>query len=103
MSLNVVSIPKNFSNDVLLSLVKKINQKYVLPLLNDYTTITTRYGLWMSKGAHDIFALVVNILRVDSQPKHVPIELFEVNETIGQALAKNLIKLLDTYDLRKKN
>jgi hypothetical protein len=59
MSLNVVSIPKNFSNDVLLNLVENIKQKYVLPLLKDCTTITRSFDLWMSKGAHDIFALVV--------------------------------------------
>jgi hypothetical protein len=44
----------------------------------------------MSKGAHNIFALVVNFLGVDQQPKNVIIDLFKVNETIEQALAKNL-------------
>ncbi len=59
MSLSAASIPKNFSNDVLLNLIEKIKQKYVLPLLNDCTTITTSFDFWMSKGACDIFALVV--------------------------------------------
>ncbi len=27
---------------------------------------------------------------------------FEANETIGQVMARNLIELLDQYDLRKK-
>jgi hypothetical protein len=85
-----------------LSFVEKIKQKYVLPLLNNYIIIITSFDLWVSKGAHDIFALVVNLLGVDSHPKHVLIGLFEANETIGQALVKNLIKLLDTYGLRKK-
>jgi hypothetical protein len=44
----------------------------------------------MSKGAHNIFALVVKFLRVDQQPKHVIIELFEANEIIKQILTKNL-------------
>jgi hypothetical protein len=56
----------------------------------------------MSKGAHGIFPLVFNLLGVDSQPKHVHIGLFEANETIVQALAKNLIKLLDTWFEKKK-
>jgi hypothetical protein len=34
----------------------------------------------MFKGAHDIFALVINFLRIDWQPKHVIIKLFEVSE-----------------------
>jgi len=71
--------------------VKKTKQKYVLPLLDDFTTITINFDVEMSKGAHNIFALVVNFLRVDQQPKHVVIELFKANEIIEQALAKNLI------------
>jgi hypothetical protein len=70
--------------------VKKTKQKYVLPLLYDFTTITINFDVEMFKGAHNIFALVVNLLRVDQQPKHVIIELFKANETIEQALAKNL-------------
>jgi hypothetical protein len=36
---------KNISNDVQLSLVKKTKQKYVLPLLGDYTTVTSSFDL----------------------------------------------------------
>jgi hypothetical protein len=85
-----------------LSFIEKTKQKYVLPLLDNYIIIITSFDVWMSKRAHDIFALVVNILGVDSQPKHVLIGLFEANEIIGQALVKNLIKLVDTYGLRKR-
>lgn len=85
-----------------MSFVEKTKQKYFLFLLDNYIVIITSIDFWMSKGARDIFALVVNLLGVDSQPKHVHIGLFEANETIGQALAKNLIKLLDTYGLKKK-
>jgi hypothetical protein len=49
----------------------------------------------MSKGAHDIFAFVINFLGFDWQFKQVNIELFETTQTIGQALATNLIKLID--------
>jgi hypothetical protein len=48
----------------------------------------------MFKGVHDIFALVINFLGFDWQPKQVTIGLFEATKTIGQALANNLIKLL---------
>jgi hypothetical protein len=40
----------------------------------------------MSKGAHDIFVLVINFLIADWQPKHVIIRFFEANEIIGQIL-----------------
>jgi capsule polysaccharide modification protein KpsS len=50
---------KNFLNDVLMSFVEKAKQKYILLLLNNYIVIITSIDLWMSKGAHDIFALVL--------------------------------------------
>jgi hypothetical protein len=35
------------------------------------------FDLWMSKGGHDIFALVmINFLSIDWQPKHVTLGLF---------------------------
>jgi hypothetical protein len=45
----------------------------------------------------------MKILNSDGQPKHVTIGLFETTKTIGQALAKSLIQLLDKYGLTKKN
>jgi hypothetical protein len=56
----------------------------------------------MFKRAYEVFALVINFLGSDWQPKHVIIGLFEVTETNGQTLARNLIKLLDKYGLKKK-
>jgi len=54
-----------------------------------------RFDLWMFKGVHDIFALVINFLGFDWQPKQVIIGFFEATKTIGSALANNLIKLHD--------
>jgi hypothetical protein len=56
----------------------------------------------MSKGAYDIFALVIKFLGVDWQPKHIAVGLLEASNTSRHALAKGLTKLLDKYDLRKK-
>jgi hypothetical protein len=56
----------------------------------------------MSKGAHDVFALVISFLNEEWKPQHITIGLFEANETIGQVMARNLIELLDQYNLRKK-
>jgi hypothetical protein len=55
----------------------------------------------MSKGGHDIFALVINFLGANWQPKHIIIGLFEVINIKGQTLGKNLTKLLDIYELKK--
>jgi hypothetical protein len=48
------------------------------------------FDLWMSKGVYDIFALVINFLDENWQPKKVTIGLFETTKIIGQALARNL-------------
>jgi hypothetical protein len=45
--------------------VEKINQLYVLPIIIECYTTTTSFDLWMSKGANDIFALVLNFLGFD--------------------------------------
>jgi hypothetical protein len=56
----------------------------------------------MSKGAYDIFALVINFLDENWKSKKVTIGLFKTIETTSQALAKNLGKFLNSYNLRKK-
>ncbi len=71
-------------------------------MLHDCKIAIASFDLWMSKGTNDIFALVINFLEVDWQLKHVTFELLEANETIGQALAKNLINFLNVYGLRKE-
>ncbi len=80
-----------------------MKQKYVLPTLKQCYFATTTFDLWMSKGTHDVFALVINFLNEKWQPQHMTIRLFEANETTRQAMARNLIELLDQYDLREKN
>ncbi len=93
---------KAIYKDTLPRLVEKTNQLYVVPILVERSFVTTSFDLWMSKGAYNVFALVTNFLSNDWQPKHVIIGLFELIETIGQALAKSLIELLDKYGLMKQ-
>jgi hypothetical protein len=56
----------------------------------------------MSKGAHDIFTLVLNFVGFYWQPKQMVISLFKAIKTIDQTLASKLVKLLNQYGLRKK-
>jgi hypothetical protein len=56
----------------------------------------------MSKGAHNVLVLVIKILGFDWKLKQVTLSLFEDAETTRQALARNLIGLLDAYGLRNK-
>ncbi len=53
-------LEKLFSNIVLLELVENTKEIYVLPLLDDCICVTTNFDLWMSKGTHDVFVLVIN-------------------------------------------
>jgi hypothetical protein len=65
------------------------------------STITC-FDLWMSKGAYDIFALAINFLDENWQPKKVTFILFEAKKTIVQAFVRNLRELLDSYRLSNK-
>jgi hypothetical protein len=60
---------KLFSSIVLLELVEKTKETYVLPLQNNCSCATTNFDLWMSKGAHDVFVSVINFLRSDCKPE----------------------------------
>jgi hypothetical protein len=53
---------KMFSQEVLVDLVEKTKQEYVLPKLKQCYFATTSFDLWMPKGAHDVFALEINFL-----------------------------------------
>ncbi len=46
--------------------------------------------------------MAISFLSEEWQPQHITIGLFEANETIRQAMASNLIELLDQYDVMKK-
>ncbi len=54
------------------------------------------------KGTYDIFALGINFLGRNWQPKHIIVGLFEAMDTSSQVLAKDLIELLGKYNLKKK-
>ncbi len=79
--------------------MEKIKQVYVLPKLTYCIYATTSFDLWMSKGAHDIFAFDMNFLGSDWQPKQVIIGLFKAIQTNGKTLTNNLTKLFDQNGL----
>jgi hypothetical protein len=81
----------------LLRLFEKTNQLSVVLALAKCYSITTNFDLWMFKGTYNVFALVINFLSNDWQPKHVTINLFEATKILRQTLAKSLTKLLDKY------
>ncbi len=88
---------KAFVDDVLSRLVEKTMFTYVHPTLVNYISPTCTFDLWMSKGAHDVFAIVVNFLSNKWEAKHVIIELFEVFDISGVIMAPRLQQLLDKF------
>jgi hypothetical protein len=87
---------------MLLELVEKIKHLYVLLTLVEHNFATTSFDFLISKGAHDILVLVTNFLGIDWQPKHVTLGLFEYANIERKTLFKNLIELLQKYNLRKR-
>jgi hypothetical protein len=45
--------------------VEKTNELYVVPDLVECHSIIASFDLWMSKGAYDVFALMINFLSSD--------------------------------------
>jgi len=74
---------KLFSNTILLESVEKTKETYVWPLLNDCSCAITSFDLWMFKGAHDVFILVIIFFESNWKPKHLILGLFKVTKTIG--------------------
>jgi len=56
---------KQFSQELLPRLIEKTSQQYVFPILPNHFSTTTSFDLWMSKGAFDVFALMINFLNND--------------------------------------
>jgi hypothetical protein len=71
--------------------MEKIKQSYVLPTLVECHSTIASFVLWMPKGAHDIFALVINFLGLISNQRTLPLAFFEATYTSRQTLAKNKI------------
>jgi hypothetical protein len=57
------------SHIVLPDLVEKTKQTYVLLLLDECYCVIDSFDLWMSKGAHDVFALVIIFLEIKLETK----------------------------------
>lgn len=74
--------------------------KYVLFVINS-CILTTTFNLWMFKGTHDTFVLVLNFLLLEWGLTHVTIGLFETN-TNEETMAIQLQMLHEKLDLMKK-
>ncbi len=93
---------KSFVKKVLPSLVEKTMTTYVQPTLVDYISTTYTFDLWVSNGTKYVFIVLVIIIASDQEVKHVIIELFEISNMSGVAMAFKLEELLDKFSLTQK-
>ncbi len=93
---------KSFVEETLSSLVEKTMTTFVQPTLTDYILAIYIFYLWMSKGARDVFDVVVNFISSDWEVKHVTIELFEVSNISSVVMVPKLQQLLDGFSLTQK-
>jgi hypothetical protein len=93
---------KVFVDDVISKLVEKIMFTYVHPTFVDCISATCTFDLWMSKGTHDVFVVVVNFMSNKWEAKHITIKLFEVSNFSGVTMVPRLQQLLDKFSLTQK-
>ncbi len=80
---------KTFVKEILLNLVKKTMNTYVVLTLVDCLSTTCTFDLWMFKGMHDVF-VAINFISNDWEAKHVMIGLFEVTDTNDEIMVLKL-------------
>jgi hypothetical protein len=56
----------------------------------------------LSKGAHDVFAMVVNFLYTNWELKHITIGLFKAHDTSGGTMIIKLKQFLDKFSFTQK-
>jgi hypothetical protein len=93
---------KVFVDDVLSKLVEKTMLTYVHPTFANCISTTCTFDLWMSKGAHDVFVVVINFVSNKWEAKHIIIKLFEVSNFSGVAMVPRLQQLLDKFFFTQK-
>ncbi len=75
---------------MILAMVPKTTNLHMLPILASITIMFKSFDIWMPKGGVNTFTLVINYLNEIWIHVHVIIGLFEVHETIGLYVARQL-------------
>jgi hypothetical protein len=94
---------KTLTKEVLPCMVKHTFEEFVLTYINATVFVKATLYLGMSKSVVDIFALVINFLTLDWEPKHATFGLFEVKCITRINLVNQLQALFEEYKLINKN
>jgi hypothetical protein len=76
--------------------------KYAQHALVECLLAICAFDLWMSKGARNIFVMIVNFLSTNWEPKHITIGLFDANDTNGATMAVKLKHIFDKFAFTHK-
>jgi hypothetical protein len=90
----VIPSRRQFSNKVILSMVKKTMEHHFFPTLANAIVVRTTFDLWMSQGSFDKFVMVVNYINKKWEPCHVIMGIFGVHETLKVVIIVQLKDLL---------
>jgi hypothetical protein len=71
--------------------------EYVQLALAECLIAICAFDLWMSKGARNIFVVIVNFLSTNWEPKHITIGLFDANDMNSVTMAMKLKHILDKF------
>jgi len=93
---------KVFVDEVFSRLVEKTMLTYVHPTFAICISTIYTFDLWMSKGVHDVFAIVVNFLSNKWEAKRITIRLFKMFDTSGATMAPRLQQFLDKFSFTQK-
>ncbi len=91
--------PHQLIIEVLLNIVAKTKEKYVILAFRSCFTCTCSFDLWMSRVSQDTFAMVIIFIDSLWQPIHVISGIFEVSNTSSATMANQLRTLLDSFGL----
>jgi len=87
------------SEEILPMMVEKCLEEYVTSFLDATSTTITTFDLRINRRARDIFALVINLLTPQWEHCHGCVGFFEVDDTIGVGLTKQMKVLLEKFKL----
>jgi hypothetical protein len=85
------------------ALVQKTLVEYVYLKLTTYMLSMCTFDLWMNKGPHNVFGVIVNFMLKNWEPKHVIISLFEPFDTIIATMVLQFPQLLTTFFLLRRS
>jgi hypothetical protein len=98
-----VSILTSISDRNIPNIVEKTKERYVLLPLASCVTCTTSFDLWMFRGGHDTFSMVVSFINNLWKHTYVTVGIFEMHNIADVAMANQVKVLLDSFGLLTKS